>query len=113
MGLIFKIGLIYILLKLFQGYKGLNITTKTIKINNEKFSENIFLMMSLFFPYYEGGIVREIHVKDISKNKNKTDNKYGLLQTKSDDAKKLSYKNERSSLCRRTINNQYVSNELQ
>jgi len=46
-----------------------NLKTKTVKINNEKFSENIFLMMSLFFPYYEGGIVREVHVKDISENK--------------------------------------------
>ena len=46
-----------------------NLKKQIIKLSNDKFSENIFIMMSLFFPYYEGGIVREIHVKDISENK--------------------------------------------
>lgn len=50
-----------------------NINTKKlqkeiVKVNHEKFSENIFYSMSMFFPIYEGGIVKQIHVNDISRD---------------------------------------------
>lgn len=56
-----------------KNYKLRNVSTKNLKlsktnINHKKFSENIFYMMSVFFPIYEGGIVKEIHVVDKSKD---------------------------------------------